>query len=425
MSTAPHIRAGITNATVRKPCKDARNSSRTGPCCVAFVAIQRVIQPSGRDNAPSNRVYAHPLVLVVVAAASVKKRSRSSCGRGLLWSIALLCVHSRAFALPRLLVLQAEEQPPRPSLLEALRFQLRETVEVQASERPLAPGTAALRIGHATDVVTTAHARFAIWLEGTQDSSGAPGFLLYVVGDRSGRAVVEVVRLAAASDGPDVDRTLALKVSEIVEGALGSDPPSLGSSLRIRAPLPARAPRAAAPRRLPAARRSFAELMVGGVFRGPGGNSNEQEGLQLGLGYAVETSALQFVLGASAQLLTPLTTRRESAEVRIAEQAASADFGLWTRGATQLGARLQGTIRWLHPTSYLGGRQSGSAELLTPALRLAPELRTALGGQASLGLSAGAEWLPVRQRFSLSGVPVADLGQWRVGAAISLIVSIR
>jgi hypothetical protein len=329
-------------------------------------------------------------------------------------------------------------------LVEALRFQLRETTEVEVSPERLAPSSAALRINRATEVVNSAHARFAVWLEATDDVAGAPGFLLYVVGGRSGRAVVEVVRLPAATDGPDVDRALALKVSEIVESALDADKPAFGSALNApAAPRVARAlpvsPKNSSvnPRNLPVSPKKKpepeppplppdqVELMVGGVVLSPAGSMNGQLGFRLGLGYVVQTALLQLEVDGSGELLTPQSSSTENGRVRTTEQSFAVGFGILSRGQTQLGAALEGSMRWLHAEGYFGREKTGTAMMLVPTLRLGPELRTALWRQAWLSLSAGGEWTPVERLFSLADAPIADLGRWRADAVLSFVVSIR
>ena len=335
-----------------------------------------------------------------------------------------LLVTTAADARPRLLVLQAEEQPPRPSLVEALRFQLRDATDVEASPAPFALGPPAVRIGRAAEVAGAAQARFAVWLESVPELQGVPGFLLYVVGGSSGRAVVEVVRMPAANDGPDVDRSLALKVSEIVDSALGADEALSGAALRA-APLPAVLDAPA--KRAPAARSNEAALgvLLGGVLSSPAGSANGQVGGRLGVVYSAPVSELELELGVSGRLLSPLTMRNAEGRVKVSEEAASIELCVRSRGKVQLGAELEASLHWLHADGFWQGAETGSADLIVPALRLGPELRFRLGEQTKLALGAGGSWTPVRERFSLGRAPVADLGRFRADALISLIISIR
>jgi len=320
--------------------------------------------------------------------------------------------------------LNTAQQPPRSSLIEALRFQLRETTEVEVSPELLATGSAAARIRRASETMTSAQARFAVWLEATEDSDDARGFLLYVVGGRSGRAVVEVVRLPAATDGPDIDRTLALKVSEIVESALNADDLAFGAALNPAPPTAKH--RSTAPPPIgesPATKGQRAELMIGGVLVSAAGNSNGQLGVRLGLGYVAQTGALELELCAAGQLLTPQRSPSASGYVRTTEQATAVGFGLRNRGAIQLGATLEGGLRWLHAEGFSGREMTGTESLLVPTLRLGPELRAALWQRGWLAFGAGGEWMPVERKFAVGGAPVADWGRVRAAAVVSFIVS--
>ncbi len=340
--------------------------------------------------------------------------------------VALLLILSQsvASALPRLLVLQAEEQRTRPSLVEALRFQLRDATEVEVSAQPLPLAPAAQRIARAAATVSASQASFAVWLEAVPELQGAPGFLLYVVGGGSGRAVVEVVRLPAAKDGPDVDRSLALKVSEIVDSALRSAEPDVARALRPAPPRPA--PTASVSAR-PASnvRAGSLGLLLGGVAASPAGNAGAQVGFRLGVGYALRTSALELEWSVSGRLLSPLDIRRDNRRAKIGEQVLGADFGVHTRGRLALGGEVGSALRWLHADGFVGNIETHSSVLVVPVLRLGPELRARLTEQVTLSLAAGGEWMPLQQRFSLAGAPLADLGRVRADALISLIISLR
>ncbi len=343
-----------------------------------------------------------------------------------LTALLLSLLQRAAFALPGLLVLQAEEQKARPSLIEALRVQLREVTDVETSAESLAAEPAALRIGRAAQIATAAHASFAVWLEAVPELDGAPGFLLYVVGGESGRAVVQVVRLPAAKDGPDVDRSLALKVSEIVESALRPAQPELSAALQpALAPAPAKpAPSVAvAPARR--ARADSLGLLLGGIATSPAGDAHGQVGFRFGLGYTFRTSPVELEWDASAHLLSALDIQQGDRQAKIAEQVVAVDFAVRTRARFAFGAELGTALRILHADGFVGSTETRSSRLLVPVLRLGPELRAGLTEQTALTLSAGGEWMPIRQRLSLAGAPLGELGRARADARISLIISLR
>ena len=369
-------------------------------------------------------------------------RRGSFSGFTVLLVLALVLEQRHGVARPRLLVLNAERQPVRLSLVEALRFQLRESTEVAVSPALLEPGPIAARISRASEIVTGAQARFAIWLESTKDADGAAGFLLFVVGGRSSRAVIEVVRLPATTDGPDVDRSLALKVSDIVESALDADMPAFGSALNREPPVPAASATTAASGTTAASSpiapevvalktesqqpqsASHVEVQFGGMLLSPSGTANGQLGARLGLGYVAATAALELELSATAELRTPQSSASESGHVRTTEQAACIGLGIRSRGLTQFGVGLEGGFRWLHAQGYWGLQRTGAESLLVPALRLGPELRRQLWQRGWLALSVAGEWMPVQRKFTVRDAPAADWGRVRADALFSFVVSL-
>lgn len=112
-------------------------------------------------------------------------------------------------AEPRVLVLESSRVAT--SLLAAFQIQLS---GIAAPERLVVRPVAntAESIERAAQLVHEHGALAAVWVDKSQ--GGGPA-VVYVVGERQGRALIEVVRVPGGR-GPDLDRTIALKVREFV-----------------------------------------------------------------------------------------------------------------------------------------------------------------------------------------------------------------
>jgi hypothetical protein len=329
--------------------------------------------------------------------------------RGLLLILALVCVPRAALAEARLLVLAPEEQAPRPTLVEVLRLHLSGTARVDPSSVPFPAGTAARRVALATAIVNAEHADFAIWLESVALSDGTTLFALYVVGGRAGRAIVEVVRLPVAIDGPDIDRTLALKASEIIEAALVT--PLITPSALSRPPAALPSPPEPPPRW---------GLELSGALRGLSDATDSEAGFGLAVSRLLALRPLELDGRLSALLLSDSVVSR-ARRVRLSETDAALGLGLRSTGIVQLGARFELDARLLRAHGFAGNEETGSALVLVPGVAIGPELRLRLGRYMSFSALVSAEWMLIRQSFVVDGISVADLGRIRGNAQLSLI----
>lgn len=127
-------------------------------------------------------------------------------------------------AQSRVLLFDTQNYPSRDGLYAALRIQLVGVADV--IRFGTLPDTAITdRVATATASVKNEKAMLAVWVEGPNKlSDGSSELVLYLVGERSGRAVVELLRLPAGK-GPDVDRSLALKVREVVDTLISTESP--------------------------------------------------------------------------------------------------------------------------------------------------------------------------------------------------------
>lgn len=331
----------------------------------------------------------------------------------LLWLVALVCLAGKAQAEARVLVLSPVEEGPRPTLVEALRLQLRGTARVSLSPAVFPALPASGRVTLATELVASQHVDFAIWLESVALSDGTRLFALYVVGGKSGRAVLEVVRLPAESDGPDVDRTLGLKASEIVEAALS--PAVLLSTdqrkkLARSAPLTPSAPVVDEPR--------LGLEMGGALLAAP--ERDTQVALALGLSWLFALRPLELDARLAGQLASDGVIAVPHRHVQLSESFLGAGVGVRSTGTVQLGAKLGFGFRLLAAEGFSDETRTGAARVAVPSLSLGPELRIKLGSRLRFGAELGGEWMAIRQRFNVDGVTIADFGRFRANAQLSL-----
>jgi hypothetical protein len=114
-------------------------------------------------------------------------------------------------AEPRVLVLEQSGAPR--GFLVALQIQL--SGLAQPERLVVAPlASAADAIERASQLVRDQGALAAVWVDRSPSQAGGP-VVAYVVGDRQGRALIEVVRVPG-DRGPELERTTALKVRELV-----------------------------------------------------------------------------------------------------------------------------------------------------------------------------------------------------------------
>jgi hypothetical protein len=327
----------------------------------------------------------------------------------------------------RVLVFGGGDQAPAPSLVDALRIHLARVARVETVETPLNPGPLSSKLSQVQTSLEQAQATFAVWLDVASELKGMREFVLYVVGGTGGRAVVQMVRIPAERDGPEVERALALKVTDIIEAALssrrdaGADlaralPPANASSAELRVPAPPKesAPRAVAWR---------LGLGVGVAAMGPSGNAGPQGAGRASVMAVASLRPVDLESFVAFEMPTPSRAEGAAGSMQVSEQAAFAGMRVLSKGALQLGAELEGGSRWLHAAGSTPDGSRGEVSKFLPLLRAAPVLRLPVGERMGLSFSLGLEWMMIRQRFAVDDVVVLDLGRARASACISFVIS--
>lgn len=286
-------------------------------------------------------------------------------------------------------------RPLPPELLDTLRIHL-DGVAVVDAGAPLTGDTLAHRIEDASGGL--AAGGLVTWLENGPDDRS---YVVVVVGERDGRAAVEVGRLDG-TDASAISRLLALRVGAFLDETIAA-----GSRSPVAAPSPP-PPRIAA--RAGGGTRDLgvvAEIGGGGEADGDGWHS---EGA-LAIGVRQRRAAHQIDLVAIGRLGWPRNMARDDGEVRIeildlalGMRASMPLRGVWLGAGVELGARR------VHANAMETQGAAGAAVRWLPRVRVALDaggaLSPAVRVRAGLGLERGLEV----EQFTVHGQTVAEVG---------------
>ncbi|MFI5308357.1 MAG: hypothetical protein ACHQ53_13440 [Polyangiales bacterium] len=294
----------------------------------------------------------------------------------------------------------------RPGLLAALRIQLSGVAEVEplTMERG---GSVPARIALATELSLREHALLAVWTVGPALDEDASDVVLYLVGQRERRALVEVVRVPGG-EGPDLDRTLALKVRVALDELERSGAASPGGVML--APPSPEGPK------------SWGALFGAGAIVGPQtGAAVGQWGAHLRAGPSLLVTPFRLSLELALAWFPALRIESAGDSVRVSELAPGLALHAQVRqAALWLGLRSGVALVWVQASgrSRSGTQGQGSEQLAVLENGVDVELPIARGLGVELELLAQT-WLD-RQRFAVNGREIADLGRLRPLARLTL-----
>jgi hypothetical protein len=351
----------------------------------------------------------------------------------------------RAQASEPVLVLQ-ERSHAQVGLIAALRIQLGAT-PVRVRDWP-APSRLAERISSASQLAEDAEAFAVVWTEPPiQLPDGAREAVLYIVGRRQGRAVLEVVRVPGGR-GPDLDRTLALKAGEVLdELRQGSAAGPTGNMLRERPPGAADANGATASAQtgpvVPAAqtgstvptaqtgmlgkRPRWGAVALAGIRLGaqlaPGWN---RWGMGCGAGPALQIDELAAALRFGLDWYPPASRTRAGDGVTLSELTplvlASAQ---WRRGDLGVGARSGAALAFLSAKGETASRRRGEDGKRTLSWLIGIEIEQAITSSLAIAASLDLQLHALQRRFDVNDRTVADLGRMQLVFGLELVSRLR
>lgn len=338
--------------------------------------------------------------------------------------VALVLLCGRAGAEPLVVVLDSPAGPPTAELVSALHLHTGGTAVVRVGPA-LAAGPLAAQVAQASAHAQAEGAALVVWIEPWPAAGPGEGaYVAYVVGEKEGRALLEVIRVRA-SERAAAARVVALKVGSIIDlllapapsgtpaeadvalGMATGDEPGFGdSSARVRVAL---------------------GVEVLGTFGVLGKGSDDlRAGAGLNAEVALERRRWRVAALAALRGLSSSSDATDLGSVTVREGAAVLGGAvLADLGPVALGGTIEIGVRLLHGSGRADDGRSDSALVTTPALTGAVAARIALTPRLELGAAAGLEASLIRRRFLLLGEPAADLGQFRPVARLSLSWSLR
>ena len=342
-----------------------------------------------------------------------------------------------ARAEDRVLLLDSEAAA-RPGLLAALRIQLTGAAAVEVRHE-LPPGDSAARIAYATELSRRENALLVVWAEGpTPLPYGGQEAVLYAAGRREGRALLEVVRVPGQR-GPDMDRTLALKVSEVVSELkaaerAGAEAGAIGGAGIAGAPAAGHAGESATQ---PAAALHDAEPIEeeepapwqwrpnlgAGVLAAPQARTDAgQWSAQLHAGVGLRSEPWQLGARLGFGFAPGVTATRDGARVQSTELTPELTLlAQFEQRPLWLGLRAGFALSFVEAQGFTpqGLDRDGSARI--PALRFGVDVELPVLAGFSVALAIELEARLLRQRFAVNEEEVADLGQLRPLARLSVL----
>jgi hypothetical protein len=334
----------------------------------------------------------------------------------LLWCLLVSLPMSPRLA-SEVVVMRAPGGSTPAGFADALRIQLAGSATV--IDGPEVTGTTASERLASANRALRGPTSLVVWVEGSAADDGATHYVLYVVGSKRGRALMEVFRLTGS--GPEVDRALALKVHEVLDQVLA--PPSTAADpagwVRDREPPPpVRPPPPARPIR------ASGIVELGGLAIS--GSAGPQAGAVVGAGGALrrerlrgEVYAVAYIASGHDELAVP--GRVETDELGVGGGARV----VYQLGPLSAGGGLELVGRRIHAigTTPFGARGERS-RWIGAGIGFA-EARLPVGDALELRGAVGAEIALRRQQFSVNEITLIDLGRVRPVARLSALLRIR
>ncbi|HEY2736125.1 MAG TPA: hypothetical protein VGI70_19140, partial [Polyangiales bacterium] len=298
----------------------------------------------------------------------------------------------------------------------ALRIQL---VDTPLREEVWTPAAAtAERVRAATELGVAADAIATVWTERpTELRDGSIETLLYVVTQRGNRALLELVRVPG-DHGPEIDRVLALKVSELVQALQRREPIDL---------LRATQPPSAASIPPPSAASLALETPVWGAFAQAGPRFIDalgwtRWGVGAELGPTWQRARWLAAISCGLEAYPSASKLRDRTRIDVASIAPRVlARGRWRASAWTLdlhgGLGLE--LLSVEGVTALGTR--GSAHTRTVSGLLGIEVEREIVRRFGIAALFDLQLDAHRQRFEIDEMPVADLGRLSGGAALMFV----
>ncbi len=308
---------------------------------------------------------------------------------------------------------------PRPGLLASLRIQLAELADVDSRARSaeLAHASVVSRIHAAEAMAAEQHLLLVVWSdEPMVAADGSQEAVLYAVGQRAGRALLEVVRVPGG-EGPDMDRTLAIKVSELV-AELASTPTETSPKARLLAPASTSAAATEA-----SAGTTFigAQVSAGALAGSQPGSALGQWGASVAAGPMLESARLRSTATLGFIFMPSLGIASAGSSVHFSELSPELTLSLARRiDSVWLGVRSGVAYSFISASGRTAAGASAGAHTRLASWLLGIRAEVPIAASLSLQLGIDLQTRLLHQRFAVNGRDVADLGGLRPLAYLAL-----
>jgi hypothetical protein len=373
---------------------------------------------------------------------------KKNAARSLTW-LAFACGLVGLWARPAYAdaaVLLLESSPEPSGFFIALQIQLSGLATATRHRRERSR-SAAEAIERGTELVHARRALAAVWIERASASSPA---IVYVVGDRQGRALVEVVQVPG-NRGPDLDRAAALKVRELVADMQRARAAVPEATQLVQA-APAHPPPAEPPPAPPQAAQSSPPLSPWAAAAVPTAAEDQPEyelepkpiwaaaafaglrlgsqpafglarwGVGLGAGPVLDLQTVRAAFGFGFDAFPSVSVDGAEGRVRFWEWAASATFHAQLRtGPFWLGGLAGPQLVGVHATGVTFEQNKGSATPTSWALSLGADLELPLTGSVSLIASLRLQALANRLHLDVNAESLVDFGRLRAHIGADLL----
>jgi hypothetical protein len=307
-------------------------------------------------------------------------------------------------------VLLEDSAAARGGLGSALRIQLTGAAEVEVRDLPENAGVSR-KMQAASELTQSEDVLLVVWAEPAIElADGSREAVLYAVGHKQGRALVEIVRVPGG-EGPDVERSLALKVREVVDEVRHNREQAAASELMLE-------PAAAAP--VTAEPAWGARVSVAGALAPLSGSDLGQWGARLAAGPAWRDGPLRISGLVELAVFPELEVQVPPAEVRLFELAPGAlAHAQWRQADVWIGLRAGLSFSFLNAEGH-SAAGSGEGSELAPAWLFGVDVEVPIGAGVGVAAALDLQARIRRQRFTVAGDQVVDLGRLRPLVSIAL-----
>lgn len=315
-------------------------------------------------------------------------------------AVAALCAFAPdVSAEPTVLIVETRGSPSLPTLASQVELHSHGTAGVRTQTASDSDPMAFA--GQASALVTTGQATVVIWVAPIVD-----GYLVFAAGKWPGRALIELVRVDAAIDPAELERTIALKVTGLLDSLLSH-------GVTARAALD-----------VDVVRHVEWRVETAGALAYDRGERGIDGRVSLAVGRAtVGEWSWGPVLAAYWQPSTTSASARGGAS--LSELGASLAFEAgWRASPFEIVGRPQLAAAAVVVRGRSDDGRTGHTTLFAPTSGLQLGVRYWASEAAAVGLAAGAEVALYRHLLVIDDETVADLRRIRLQVGLTLTVSL-